>query len=96
MNSGGLEQMTNDIWDDNNPTFIQNSTGIVFESNRISDTIRWTDDAKVFYKITRNNDLFYLSYNPKSQIAIRVTNTPDINETQAQEYSKQTIAYPPP
>jgi Tol biopolymer transport system component len=93
MNSGGLEQMTNDIWDDNNPTFIQNSTGIVFESNRVSDTIRWTDDAKVFYKITRNNDLFYLSYNPKSQIAIRVTNTPDINETQAQEYSKQTIAY---
>lgn len=93
MNSGGLEQITNDIWDDNNPTFIQNSTGIVFESNRVSDTIRWIDDAKVFYKITRNNDLFYLSYNPKSQIAIRVTNTPDINETQAQEYSKQTIAY---
>jgi hypothetical protein len=93
MNSGGLEQMTNDIWDDNNPTFIQNTTGIVFESNRVSDTIRSTDDAKVFYKITRNNDLFYLSYNPKSQIAVRVTNTPDINETQAQEYSKQAIAY---
>lgn len=93
LNSGGLEQLTNDIWDDNNPVFIQNSSGIVFESNRVSDTIRWTDDAKVFYKITRNNDIFYLSYNPKTQIAVRVTNTPDINETQAQEYSKKTIAY---
>ncbi|HWY12443.1 MAG TPA: hypothetical protein VN026_14005 [Bacteroidia bacterium] len=93
LNSGGLEQMTNDIWDDNNPIFVKNSTGIVFESNRVSDTIRSQDDAKVFYKITRNNDLFYLSYNPKSQIAIRVTNTPDINETQPQEYSKETIAY---
>lgn len=93
MNSGGLEQMTNDIWDDNNPVFVKNTTGIVFESNRVSDTIRWNDDAKVFYKITRNNDLFYLSYNPKSQIAIRVTNTPDVNETQAQEYSKEAIAF---
>lgn len=93
MNSGGLEQMTNDIWDDNNPVFVKNTTGIVFESNRVSDTIRWTDDAKVFYKITRNNDLFYLSYNPKSQIAIRVTNTPDVNETQPQEYSKDAIAF---
>lgn len=93
MNSGGLEQMTNDIWDDNNPVFVKNTTGIVFESNRVSDTIRWTDDAKVFYKITRNNDIFYLSYNPRSQIAIRVTNTPDINETQAQEYSKEAIAF---
>jgi Tol biopolymer transport system component len=93
LNSGGLEQMTNDIWDDNNPIFVKNSTGIVFESNRVSDTIRWTDDAKVFYKITRNNDLFFLSYNPKSQICIRVTNTPDVNEVQPQEYNSKTIAF---
>lgn len=93
MNSGGLEQMTNDIWDDNNPVFVKNSTGIVFESNRASDTIRWNDDAKVFYKITRNNDIFYLSYNPKSQICVRVTSTPNVNETQAQEYSKEAISF---
>lgn len=93
MNSGGLEQMTNDIWDDNHPVFVKNSTGLVFESNRVSDTIKGSDDAKVFNKITRNNDLFYLSYAPKSQIAIRVTNTPNVNEIMPQEYSKDLVAY---
>lgn len=93
LNSGGIEQLTNDIWDDNHAVFVKNSTGIVFESNRVSDTIKWSDDAKVFNKITRNNDLFYLSYAPKSQIAIRVTNTPNVNEILPQEYSKDLVAY---
>lgn len=93
LNSGGVEQLTNDIWDDNHPVFVKNSTGVVFESNRVSDTIKWSEDAKVFNKITRNNDLFYLSYSPKSQIAIRVTNTPNVNEIQPQEYSKDLVAY---
>lgn len=93
LNSGGIEQLTNDIWDDNHPVFVKNSKAVVFESNRVSDTIKWSEDAKVFNKITRNNDLFYLSYSPKSQIAIRVTNTPNVNEVQPQEYSKDLVAY---
>lgn len=93
LSSGGIEQLTNDIWDDNHPVFVKSSTGIIFESNRVSDTIKWSEDAKVFSKITRNNDLFYLSYSPKSQIAIRVTNTPNVNEMLPQEYSKDLVAY---
>lgn len=93
LNSGGIEQLTNDIWDDNRPVFVKNSKGIIFESNRVSDTIKWSEDAKVFNKITRNNDLFYLSYAPKSQIAIRVTNTPNVNELMPQEYSKDLVAF---
>lgn len=93
LNSGGIEQLTNDIWDDNHPVFVKNSKGVVFESNRVSDTIKWSEDAKVFNKITRNNDLFYLSYSPKSQIAIRVTNSPNVNEILPQEYSSDLIAY---
>lgn len=93
LNSGGIEQLTNDIWDDNHPVYVKNSTGIVFESNRVSDTIKWSEDAKVFNKITRNNDLFYLSYLPKSQIAIRVTNTPNVNEVMPQEYAGDLVAY---
>lgn len=93
LNSGGIEQLTNDIWDDNNPVFVKGSKGVVFESNRVSDTIKWSDDAKVFNKITKNNDLFYLSYSPRSQIAIRVTNTPNVNEILPQEYSKDLVAY---
>jgi Tol biopolymer transport system component len=93
LNTGGIEQLTNDIWDDNNPVFIQNNTGIVFESNRSSDTVRSTDDAQFSYKLSRINDLFYASYPFRSQVLIRVTNTPDVNETQPQEYSKQQVAF---
>jgi hypothetical protein len=93
LNTGGIEQLTNDIWDDNNPVFVQNNTGIVFESNRSSDTVRNTDDAQFSYKLSRINDLFYASYPFKNQVLIRVTNTPDVNETQPQEYSKQQIAF---
>jgi Tol biopolymer transport system component len=93
LNTGGVEQLTNDIWDDNNPVFIQNNTGIVFESNRSSDTVRSTDDAQFSYKLSRINDLFYASYPFRSQVLIRVTNTPDVNETQPQEYSKQQVAF---
>jgi Tol biopolymer transport system component len=93
LSSGGLEQLTNDIWDDNNPVFIQNNTGVVFESNRRSDTVRSTDDAKINYKFTRNNDMFYAAYPFKNQILIRMTNTEDVNETQAQEYSKNQVSF---
>ncbi len=93
LNNGGLEQLTNDIWDDNNPVFIQNSTGIVFESNRKSDTVRSTDDAKIYYKLSRYNDLFYCTYPFHSQVLIRMTNTPEVNETLPQEYSKEQVSY---
>ncbi|MGZ3885053.1 MAG: hypothetical protein ACXVPD_12920, partial [Bacteroidia bacterium] len=93
LSSGGLEQLTNDIWDDNNPVFIQNSTGIVFESNRRSDTVRATDDAKITYRFTRNYDMFYAPYPFKNQVLIRMTNTEDVNETQAQEYSKNQVSF---
>lgn len=93
LNNGGVEQITNDIWDDNNPIFINSSQGIVFESNRRGDTIRSNEDAKYNVKINKNNDIFLYNYASKSIGLYRVTNTPDINETQAQEYGKGTISY---
>lgn len=93
LNNGGLEQITNDIWDDNHPVFMQNNTAIVFESNRRSDTIKWSDDAKIYYKQSRYNDLFYTTYPSRSQVMIRLTNTPDVNETQPQEYSKEKVSF---
>lgn len=93
LSSGGLDQLTNDIWDDNNPVFVQNNTGIVFESNRRSDTVRSSDDAKITYRFTRNYDMFYASYPFRNSVLIRMTNTDDVNETQAQEYSKNQISF---
>jgi len=93
LNSGGVEQITNDSWDDNNPVFVDNSKGILFESNRTHDTIKANEDAKLYLKFSKNNDIFYYNATTKSNALYRVTNSPDINETSPQEYSKGVIAY---
>jgi Tol biopolymer transport system component len=93
INTSGIEQLTNDIWDDNNPVFIQGNKQIVFESNRLNDTVKPIDDANFFVKPNRNMDLFMASYPFKNKVLVRVTDSPDINETQPQAYTNQYIAY---
>lgn len=93
LNSGGVEQITNDVWDDNNPVFVDNSKGILFESNRTHDTIKGNEDAKFYFRFSKNNDVFYYNAQTKSTFLYRVTNTPEVNETLPQEYSKGVISY---
>lgn len=93
LNTGGIEQITNDAWDDNNPTFVNNSKGIVFESNREGDTIKANEDAKLYLNFSKYNDVFYYNAQSKSTVLYRITNTPKTNETQAQEYGKGTISF---
>lgn len=93
LNTGGVEQITNDAWDDTNPVFANNSKGILFESNRAHDTIKANEDAKLYYKFSKNNDIFYYNAQSKSTVLYRVTNTPDVNETQSQEYGKGVISF---
>lgn len=93
LNSGGVEQITNDSWDDNNPCFVDNSKGILFESNRTHDTIKSGEDAKFDLRFSKNNDIFFYNTISKSTLLYRVTNTPDVNETQSQEYNKGVISF---
>jgi hypothetical protein len=93
INSSGIEQITNDIWDDENAVFIKNSKQIIFSSNRLFDTVRTSDDANYFVKFNRNHDLFMAPYPFNTKALVRVTNTPDVNETQAQAYQKNYLAY---
>lgn len=93
LNSGGVEQITNDAWDDNNPVFIDNSKGILFDSNRLHDTIKANEDAKLTLKFSKNSDVFYYNAASKSSLLYRVTNTPDVNEVNPQEYSKGLISF---
>lgn len=94
LNTSAIEQLTNDIWDDNNPVFVNRSKQVIFESNRVNDTIKASDDASYFVKINRNNDLFMAQYPfNKSKVLVRVTNTPDANETQPQPYKAQQVTY---
>lgn len=93
LNSMGLEQLTNDIWDDNNPIFVKSTSQIVFESNRQLDTLKAKDDAQFFYKFNKHMDLFMAPYPLKTNVLVRVTNTPDTDERLPQAYTNQYIAY---
>lgn len=93
LNSGGVEQITNDVWDDNNAVFVDNSKGILFESNRAHDTIKAGEDAKLNIRMSRNSDVFFYNAQSKSTLLYRVTNTPNSNETKPQEYSKGIISF---
>lgn len=93
VNSSGIEQLTNDIWDDNNPVFVKGTKHVVFESNRINDTIKASDDAKYFVKINRNMDLFMAPYPFTSKVLVRVANTPDVSETNPQAYKDNYLTY---
>jgi hypothetical protein len=93
LNTSAIEQLTNDIWDDNNPVFVTKAKQIIFESNRLSDTIKPSDDANYFVKINRNMDLFMAQYPFKNKTLVRITNTPETNETQAQPYKTSHVTY---
>jgi hypothetical protein len=93
LNTSSLEQLTNDIWDDNNPIFVKGNKHIVFESNRVNDTVKVKDDANFYVKINRNMDLFMANYPFNNKALVRVTNTPETNETKAQAYGKDYITY---
>lgn len=93
LNTSAVEQLTNDIWDDNNPVFVKGSKQVVFESNRINDTIKGSDDAQYAYKMSRNNDLFMAPYPFTSKVLVRISNTPDINETMPQAYTGRFLTY---
>ncbi len=93
LNNSGLEQITNDIWDDNNPVFVKSSKQIVFESNRVNDTVKGKDDAQFYYKFNKHMDLFMASYPFKSPVLVRVTNTTDTDERMPQAFTNQYITY---
>ncbi len=93
LNNSGLEQITNDIWDDNNPIFVKSSKYIVFESNRTNDTVKAKDDAAFFNKFNKNMDLYMASYPFKTPVLVSITNTRETDERVPQAYTNQYITY---
>ncbi len=70
-------QITNDIADDRYPRFINNSTEILFSSDRLNDTLG-LDNIKSFNKA--NYDIFVYNLKSKSPVLTRITQTPFSNE----------------
>jgi WD40 repeat protein len=70
--SGTSEQITRDVADDLNPSFLKDSPGeIIFSSNRSSDTL--TNTASPFEKLSMTFDLFTYNITRKSNILVRLS-----------------------
>lgn len=66
-------RLTNDIFDDLDPSFIPNTNTVVFSSNRTTDSI--ATNARGYDKSTVNYNLFLFSLDTTSTTVTRVTNT---------------------
>jgi hypothetical protein len=90
--SGSYERLTNDIYDDLHPRFIENTTKIVFSSNRISDTLA-PGQKGIFINQNKYYDVFIYDYSRRSPVLRRVSDTPFANATQPMQYGKNYITY---
>lgn len=90
--SASSDQITKDIYDDLDPSFLRNGTEIIFSSNRIHDTLE--DQPKLMKPgLPATHDLFIYNYTVKEDVLRRVTNTPNANETEPMEYESGFITY---
>lgn len=86
VGANSFKRITNDIYDDHFPAFVNNDEGIIFSSNRKSDTIRFDIATnKHFSQDTiigmPQRDLFYYNMQSFSPILRRVTQTEFADET---------------
>jgi Tol biopolymer transport system component len=80
--------LTDDVYDDLNPRFIQHSTAIIFSSNRTSDSLKSSENPGI------NHDLFiYNLYSNNKSVLKRYTNTPAVNEKYPYPFNDSKIIY---
>jgi hypothetical protein len=90
--SGTNDQITRDLADDLNPTYIKNSSdNILFTSNRLNDTIK--NNADPFDRLGNTFDLFTYNISKKPQTLTRLTEGRYIDRFQPVSTGKTTISY---
>ncbi len=67
------KRLTNDIFDDFDPSFVPNSNTVVFSSNRVTDTTNTF--RKDFTKVPSNYNLFAYNLDTTTNVVTRITNT---------------------
>ncbi len=88
--SNGYEQITKDVYDDMNPRFIDHSRKIIFSSNRPDDSLRLGGD---YHKMQVHSDIFIYDYASHSNKLMRISNTPDVDETDPDGFSGNYVSY---
>lgn len=89
VKGNSYKQLTDDIYDDLNPRFIENGSKIIFASNRKNDSLLKDVEVKPF-----NFDYDIFIYDPGDKKMLKqVTNTPGINESQPYEIERLKYTY---
>jgi hypothetical protein len=91
MMSNTMEQLTNDIFDDLQPKFVNNSTAVIFASNRKTDTIQLKEPEIKPYSY--RTDIFIVELKGKTKLLKRITNTPYENETWPSQYDSTRYTF---
>ena len=69
-----VRQLTNDIYDDLNPSFVPNTNVIVFSSNRKTDALK-NLEKEAYEKLSNNFNIFMFSLDTTKNTLLRITNT---------------------
>ncbi|HNW97377.1 MAG TPA: hypothetical protein PKK00_03065 [Bacteroidales bacterium] len=86
------ERITKDIYDDLSPVFINNSSQIVFSSNRDNDSIKpVTKDSIVIPKA--KYDLYLYNFSTGNKLLRRITQTPSADENNIVDLGNNYISY---
>ena len=92
VSSGTNEQITRDVADDLDPSYLRNSPGdIVFSSNRLGDTL--TNTGSPFEKISDNYDLFTYNVDKKNNVLVRLSEGQYSSRYQASGTGRNRFAY---
>jgi Tol biopolymer transport system component len=92
IGAGSFDRITNDYYTDLNPRFINNSTKIIFSSNRLNDTLG-IDMPDGMVEQPDNFDLFVYDYKTRNKVLKRITKTPLANELRPEEVDYNVISY---
>lgn len=85
------KKITNDIYDDLDPAFLDKGQKVIFSSNRTSDTLGISNDLPGGN--LQSKDIFILDLNDRKGILHRVTNTPNLNESHPDAYSGEYFSF---
>jgi WD40 repeat protein len=89
--ASSFDKITDDIYSELNPRFINNSSMIVFSSNRENDTLG--KEPEKINDVPDNFDLFVYNYSTRDKILRRITDTPLADEIRPESNGLNTIAY---
>ena len=85
-----IRRLTNDIWDDVDPSFVPGTNTLLFISNRVSDTLNLL--TKDINMVSGNYNLFFYNLDTTQNIVTRVTNTIS-RDVQPRAISSDEILY---